>query len=141
MNALMEAAGRAWCERMAKTLEVQHIMPNGRPYLDRYFAAGWSPSNKRSGPAIFLHHFLSSDPDTEVHSHPWGWSASLIIAGGYREQRCGPDKQTHERVYRPGDVNILESDDRHRVELLTHDCWSVFLAGNFEKMWEFSPRC
>lgn len=138
---ISEFAARAWCQALARTLPVQHISPHGTPYLERYFAAGWSPTNKRSGPAIFLHHFVASDPDDQVHSHPWGWSASLILAGGYREERCDLDGTASVREYRPGDVNVLEADDKHRIDLLAGDCWSVFLAGNFEKAWAFAPRC
>ena len=80
---------------------MQHIQPQDRPYLDRYFAAGWSPVRKRPGPAIYLHHFLSSDPQVAVHSHPWDWSASLILAGGYREERCTGDGDRLVREYHP----------------------------------------
>jgi hypothetical protein len=76
-----------------------------------------------------------------VHSHPWGWSASLILAGGYREERCGPSGAVFVREYQPGDVNVLEADDRHRIDLLSADCWSVFLAGHFEKAWRFAAHC
>jgi hypothetical protein len=152
MNPLMERAARTWCEALARALPVQHIRPNGQPYLDRYFAAGWSPSSHRrtgerrdphreNSPAIFLHHFVASDPDDQVHSHPWGWSASLILAGGYREHRCTADGSAIVREYRPGDLNILEADDLHRVDLLAADCWSVFLAGNFQQAWTFAPTC
>ncbi len=132
---------RLWCEALARTLTVQHITRNGTPYLERYFAAGWSPTNRRSGPAMFLHHFVASDSGEAVHSHPWGWSASLILAGGYREERCGPDGHTIVREYRPGDVNVLEADDFHRIDLFESDAWSVFLAGRFEKAWTFAPGC
>lgn len=135
------AGARLWCQALACTLQVQRISPNGTPYLERYFAAGWSPTNRRTGPAIFLHHFLGSDPDDAVHSHPWGWSASLILAGGYREHRCGADGVVTVKEYHPGDVNVLEADDKHRVDLLEGDCWTLFLAGNFEKAWSFAPRC
>jgi hypothetical protein len=135
-----DALARAWCETLASTLQVQHIAPNGTPYLERYFASGWSPTNRRPGPAIFLHHFVASDPDDQVHSHPWGWSASLIVVGGYREERC-VEGQMVVREYHPGDVNVLEADDQHRIDLLSGDCWSVFMAGSFAKAWTFAPRC
>jgi hypothetical protein len=153
MTKAMEAAARIWCEALARTLPVQHISPNGTPYLDRYFAAGWTPPAHRrtgtdrrepgrdTGPAIFLHHFVASDPDDHVHSHPWGWSASLILAGGYREHRCVADGSAIVREYKPGDINVLEANDRHRVDLLEADCWSVFLAGNFQQAWTFAPSC
>jgi hypothetical protein len=134
---------RAWCRALAGTLPGQRIAPKGVPYLDRYFAAGWSPGARKSGPAIFLHHFVASDPAVEVHSHPWGWSASVILAGAYREERCIGHGVDHRRVreYGPGDVNVLRADDRHRIDLLTPDCWTLFLAGSFEKPWAFAPGC
>ena len=140
MTAITERAARMWIQALARTLEVQHISRTSAPYLERYFAAGWSPTNRRSGPAIFLHHFVASD-EADVHSHPWGWSASLILVGGYREERCGSDGQVIVREYHPGDVNVLEADDKHRIDLLASDCWTVFLAGHFEKPWAFSPHC
>ncbi len=139
---LNEAAARAWCVMIARVLTVRHIAPEGRPYLDRYFASGWNPSaGRRRGPAIFLHHFLASDPSHEVHSHPWAWSASLILAGGYREHRCTPGGGVTVREFHPGEVNVITADDRHRIDLLGADCWTVFLAGDFERAWEFAPLC
>jgi hypothetical protein len=132
---------QAWCRALAPLLEVQHIRPQGKPYLERYFVAGWSPSNRRKVKAsAFLHHFVSSDPDNEVHNHPWGWSCSLILVGGYREYRCGQHTATEVKDYRPGDVNILEAQDReaqdrHRIELLERDCWTLFLVGEVTQSW------
>lgn len=136
-----DTAARAWCEGIARTCGVQHIQPNGRPYLDRYYAAGWHPAARRQGPAIFLHHFLASDPSDAVHSHPWGWSASLIVVGGYREFRCRPGGGVVVRDFRPGDVNELGADDQHRIDLLGPDCWTIFLAGDFRQPWRFLPLC
>jgi hypothetical protein len=137
---LDDTAARSWCQALARSLPVQHIAPTGLPYLDRYFAAGWNPTTKRPGPAIYLHHFRASDPAVAVHSHPWGWSASLILAGGYREERCTPTGVVV-REYRPGAVNVLTAADQHRVDLLGEDCWTLFLAGSFERPWGFAPGC
>jgi hypothetical protein len=134
-------AARVWCETMARTLGVQEIRPQGKLYLDRYYAAGWHPARRQPGPALFLHHFLASDPDDQVHSHPWGWSASVILVGGYREHRCQPGGGVTVQEYRPGDVNILEATDKHRIDLLGRDCWTLFLAGSFQQMWKFHPLC
>jgi hypothetical protein len=74
---------RAWCEGLARGLPLQDIRPQGDvPYLVRYFCAGWNPQNHQPGPALFLHHFLNSDPDDALHSHPWAWGCSLILVGG-----------------------------------------------------------
>jgi hypothetical protein len=141
MTPAHERAARAWCEILSQTLAVQRIPRDGRPYLDRYFAAGWNPTSRRSSPSIFLHHFVASDSADAVHSHPWGWSSSLIMAGGYREERCRPDGSLQVRDYRAGDVNVLEPDDKHRITLLTADCWTLFLAGQYEQPWGFFPGC
>lgn len=136
-----DTAARLWCRAFAGTLLVDHIQRDGKPYLDRYYMAGWNPRNRQSGPALFLHHFLASDTHTHVHSHPWGWSASLIMAGGYTEERCTSGGTVETRTYRPGDVNVLEPNDRHRIDLITDDCWTLFLAGHFQQQWTFTPRC
>jgi hypothetical protein len=136
------ANARAWCVELSRVLSHQDIKRDGRPYLRRYFAAGWAPHvRRRVKAAIFLHHFVSSDGADQVHSHPWLWSASLILVGGYREIRCSRDGTQTTRVYQPGDVNLLTADDRHRVELLENDCWTLFMAGPYVKPWEFAPSC
>jgi len=136
-----ERSARFWCETFSRRLMVDHIRRNGAAYLDRYYAAGWSPVSTQSGPAIFLHHFVASDALASVHSHPWDWSASVILVGGYREQRCMVDGTQATREYRPGDVNVLLADDKHRIDLLGDDCWTLFLAGNYAKNWRFEPSC
>jgi hypothetical protein len=140
MTAFPEALARAWCTRLASTLPSQDIAPKGTPYLTRYFLAGWNPITKRPGPAVFLHRFVNSDPSDEVHSHPWAWSASLILAGGYREHRCRGEVRTV-TTFRPGDVNVIGADDLHRIELLEAECWTLFLVGDFAAPWGFAPAC
>ena len=132
---------RVACGKLAEGLRVQHILRDGRPYLDRYFVAGWDPVRKRPGPAVFLHHFVASDAASEVHSHPWAWSLSLILAGGYREIRCLADGRSEVRTYEPGSVNVLAPEDKHRIELLEGDCWTLFLAGEFARPWAFEAAC
>ena len=141
MSLALTAEAGAWARRLARTLDVQQIHPQGRPYLERYYAAGWHPRSRQPGPALFLHHFVGSDPAESVHSHPWSWSASLILSGGYREERCSSPGLREVREYRPGDVNILRPDDRHRIDLLESDCWTLFLVGDYAQPWGFSPRC
>lgn len=132
---------RRWCLETARTAPKHEIARAGAPYLTRYFVAGWNPETRHPGPAVFLHHFVASDPVDEVHSHPWGWSLSVILVGGYREIRCDHVGQVHVREYRPGETNVLQPDDRHRIELLTDECWTLFLAGDFARPWRFFPTC
>jgi hypothetical protein len=134
-------AARVFCERLARVLPGRAITPNGTPYLQRYYVAGWNPDRRIDAPSIYLHHFVASDPDDAVHSHPWAWSASLILVGGYRETRCLPSGARIERDYLPGEVNVILADDRHRIELLEGDCWTLFLAGPYLQPWGFHPLC
>jgi quercetin dioxygenase-like cupin family protein len=137
-----ERAARLWCQALARTLRMQRIDRDGTPYLERYFVVGWSPHNRQpAGSSVFLHHFVASDSAVSVHSHPWNWSASLILAGGYREERCDGNGSVSTKEFRPGDVNIIKADDKHRIDLLSKDCWTLFLAGTFEKPWGFAPSC
>lgn len=134
---MIGAAARTWCETMSCTLPVRHILREGRPYLDRYDVGGWSPRTPHHTGTVYLHHFLASDAAAAVHSHPWTWALSLILVGGYREHRCRPDGTWSTREFWPGDLNVLEASDRHRIELLEADCWSLFLAGAPAQAWRF----
>lgn len=134
------AIDRAWCETLARQLRKQTIRPGDAPYLDRFFVAGWTPRARRNGPAIFLHHFVGSDPREQVHSHPWG-AISLLLVGAYREHRCAADGRETVRDLQAGDVNVLAPDDRHRIELLTADVWTVFLASDYVQPWHVAPSC
>ena len=136
-----EAAVRVWCEGITRQTFAQDIKPRGTPYLLRYFIIGWNPLTKQANRStMYLHHFVASDPDGEVHSHPWAWGASLILVGGYREHRCTDGVSTVKDYY-PGDVNTFTSADLHRVELLTRDCWTLFLVGPYQQPWGFEPAC
>ena len=134
-------ATRQWCEQLARVLPGRKIEPHGKPYLERYYVAGWSPVNRIAAPSVYLHHFVASDPDDAMHSHPWAWSLSIILIGGYREQRCLPHGALVERTYYPGDQNLILAADRHRVDLLEGDCWTLFLTGPFLQQWQFYPLC
>lgn len=136
---------REWCEALARRTSMQAIPRDDQPYLERYFLAGWNPTVLAGGTphaaSVFLHHFLNSDHRDQVHSHPWGFSCSLILVGGYREERCDHAGRRTARIYRPGEVNVLEAATRHRIDLLEADCWTLFLVGRVTQGWAFSPAC
>jgi hypothetical protein len=46
-----------------------------------------------------------------------------------------------EQDYLPGSVNLLGPEDRHRIELLGADCWTLFLVGPYAQPWAFHPVC
>lgn len=107
-----------------------------------------------------LHHIVRPDEDEELHDHPWGdkrcrqastdhpWpraSAALILFGGYEEERRQGNAKNWRivrRRYMPGDLNVLYSDDFHRIDRLFNDLgsWSIFWTGPKTKSWQFWNR-
>ncbi len=123
----------------AKLIEVE-----GKPYVTRFYI-------KHNGrfPGIYLHHFYQSDPDRDLHNHPWAWSFSLILTGGYNELRFeaseGSLAHLEPTVYdrkAPG-YNFIRGDTFHRVILkdLKAGAWTIFVSGPDVKDWGFmTPR-
>ncbi len=119
-------------------------MPDGsEPFDERGDALEGAVWPKSLG--VYLHRFHRGDEDREVHNHPWDWSFSIILVGGYREQRRVLDEfaeadrmwSTEDRILRPGDVNHIGRHDFHRVELLDGECWTLFVAGPKTASWGF----
>ena len=127
--------------------------PNGEPYLERYFLF------RAIGVTACIHRFVADDPDRGLHDHPWGWAASLVLVGGYYEQRLisvpagrvlpfradRPDTHNpnpiivHTRFLWPGRFNFLRGDDFHRGTLRCGraEAWTVFVHGPRRKGWGF----
>lgn len=136
---------RKICEWLAKRLPSFTIpTPDGSPYLTRYYLFG---ADRKWG-NIFLHHFHSSDKDMApsgtyyLHNHPWPWSFSIILVGGYVEERRRTDDSIEERTYLPGSFNTLTDKDFHRVDLIGNDGWSLFFTGwrSDKRSWGFWDR-
>ncbi len=127
---------------LAARLPCRTIMGEAGPYLSRY-----TLYDIPGGGHAFLHYFHRGDADKTLHNHPW-CGESLILSGGYREERRevmavsgGRDVYcVTERVYLPGDVNVLQPDTFHRVDLLTDGCWTLFLVGARVQSWGFWDR-
>jgi hypothetical protein len=121
----------------------------GGPYLARWYLVGERPETdaqgnlvkgpRPSGPQIYLHRFFRSDPDEELHSHPWKWAIAIVLAGGYTEERRVGDRVITKRRG-PGSINLILADDYHRVDLIGDDSWSLFIAGPKVKGWFFWCR-
>lgn len=128
---------------------------DGKPYLTRWYVwprgprtAGDDYATPKAPFAVFIHYFHRSDDDRDLHSHPWDRSIAIILSGGYVEERDSEvysvnGRVTHvervRRTYRAGDVNVITSDDYHRVDLLYPDrgSWSLFIAGRNVGGWGF----
>lgn len=109
---------------------------DGSPYLTRWYVWPRRESDEeRSTPfGVYIHYFHRGDKDRDPHNHPWDHSVAIVLAGGYVEERDGV-----ERVFKPGDVNVIAQNDFHRVRLLDEKAgsWSLFVAGRRVQTWGF----
>ncbi|KKN63192.1 hypothetical protein LCGC14_0504620 [marine sediment metagenome] len=102
---------------------------DGERYLERYFLCKlwrWT---------FFLHRFRNSDPEEEVHDHPWN-SIAIILSGWYWEWRwLGGEEKLYVRRW----FNIVKGETFHRVTLPINDseCWTLFIHAPQFKPWGF----
>ena len=127
---------RRLCEAVAGRCRVRVIEGlDGSPFLSKYLLAGRATDGWR----LCLHQFHRGDEDPEPHNHPW-WCASLIVVGGYREERLRADGAVVATELRPGSVNVIGLDAFHRVDLLDGECWTLFLSAPRAQRWGFVDR-
>lgn len=138
---------------------VRHIEIEGAPYLDRWTL--WR--SRRLGWALFLHRFHSGDRERWLHDHPWRWAISLIVWGGYGEERLNR-RDIGELARHLGEkgralrfvrsmrfgalrnyrwlaapaINVLREQDFHRVtSVAPRPTWTLFLHGPRVRSWGF----
>ena len=105
----------------------------GAPKIHRYYLIG---TGKSFG--VFLHHFVGSDSPTQFHDHPWTWGVSLILRGGYIEERRGREAASSTRRWLGvGRLNLLRPGVFHRVELHKRTAWTLFVHGRKVRRWGF----
>lgn len=129
---------------LAATLPVRHIVgEDGTPYLSRYSLHGWMPDNQVVTPcSVYLHHIHRADSDEALHSHPWEWSQTTVLHGGYL-QTVGYLKPSGSLVV-AGDVHVLagagwnfEPGFMHRITGVWPDTWTLFMVGPKTASWGF----
>lgn len=129
---------------------------DGAPYLYRWYLFGepgghkyfpadqpmrWWQKALTWLPCVYVHRFVSSDSDPELHNHPWT-ATSWILVGGYIEERRVPALQgigyrVIIQTFRPGMLNHLAADTFHRVLLAESDAWSLIRIGEKVQTWGF----
>lgn len=101
------------------------VAKDGRVLLERFRLL----ETPRLG--VYLHRLVGADLDPNVfHDHPWSWSASLILAGGYIEERPGFGEENRQRRFRPGYINRIDRDTFHRITWISEGgAWSLYCRG------------
>ncbi len=103
------------------------------PYLIRWHIA----------PGLYLHKFVSSDPDRGWHCHPWAWSWSMLLWGSYYQSMPPTPVLADEygslaRTFYAGDMNYIVEGEYHRVLLQTPTVWTMFRHGpKHGRSWHF----
>ena len=138
---------RKLLKRITRRMQCRVIVgTNDEPYLERYYLGGWTPWNSGNSklfswlPGAMFHRFVRGDEDRELHNHPWKWSISLILAGGYQEERMMKGGKVTTFKVMPGSINFIRDNDYHRVDLLEEDCWTLFITGPKTQSWGFLNR-
>jgi hypothetical protein len=90
------------------------------PYLTRFTVLKSRYLN------VYIHCFHRSP---QPHNHPWKVSASLIVSGGYREERRTRGDAVQVKDFYPGAINVIRANDYHRVDLHVPETWTVFVSG------------
>lgn len=140
----------------AKRRPLRSIAIDGDEYLRRYYVCGrFLPDYFNGKPllgflpfTVYLHHFIRPDRDRELHNHPWDQSISVILTGGYDEERLYGHTFDGETVaggevleedYGPGAINVIDANDFHRVSALKADVetWTLFITGRKTQTWGF----
>lgn len=120
---------------------------DGRVYLNR-----WGIGHDRIG-GILLHRMEAPDPGIDLHDHPW-WFASLILWGGYTEQRADTRHASsmaaladrhprrlgrgYEQVRHPLSVRSMRLDECHTITALNRrTSWSLIVRGPRRRKWGF----
>lgn len=127
-----------WARRATHQVwQLQH--PDGTPYLTRHVLWGANALEDHD-PTVpssaFVHEIHTADADRHMHNHPWAWSASVVLAGGYTEMRGGPGLE-YTRAHREGDLVLFRPDDYHRITTVEPGTVTLFLCGRETHNWGF----
>lgn len=120
------------------------IETDGDKYIERMLVP------KLGGARMMLHHILRPDRDDHLHDHPWRTAYSVVLAGGYREERqIGPHGNRFSRyvggqelLTRQGrriSENDLSAGIYHRITFVEPDTWSLVVTGERDtsRKWGF----
>jgi len=116
---------RAWAVFCPK----DEIFLFGELYMTRFYLRG-TPGG--DGPSVRLQHIHMPDGDRRLHNHPWHVAESIILRGGYVEERetsafPWEPYATAFHYLRALDRNSITASTLHRIIALdSSECWTLF---------------
>lgn len=147
---MLERFVRGALERVSRHLPYREISGEKGVFLRKYLL--YRTSQEKDSVRIHLHHFLRGDEDKEPHDHPWSWAVSLILVGGYTEERLIPKPISYipfsrsgrlgfamvKIPFKPFSINYIGLETKHRVTIPEgKDAWTLFISGPVVKSWGF----
>ena len=88
---------------------------------------------------LMLHNIRRPDADRALHDHPWSF-ASLILRGGYIEERRADSGRPRRLHYHAGNLNLVRAESLHRIDSLSGSVWTLVAHGPRRRVWGFSPQ-
>lgn len=140
------------CNFIARHLPLRVIDVDDEPYLLRFYIAGraplqlWPHGTKAVMEwlpfTVYLHGFVQPDGDRALHNHPWSRAFSIVLSGGYdEERRQGVRGDFSIRRLYPGWINSIGCDTFHRIDRLHPGrdglVWTLFFTGRKSSTWGF----
>lgn len=137
-----------WCadrliRRALRTPYFHLLHDDGSLYMERYwlFRSRWLSAR--------IHHLCTPDYDRHLHDHPWTF-LSVVLRGGYVELRPADiEPQFYDDGIEPavvgarkaGSVAIRFATDRHLIQHVEPDTWTLFITLSKVQWWGFhTPR-
>lgn len=133
-------------QALAASLPVRRITAEGGAlYMSRYKLHGWMPDNQGDFPcSVYLHNIHLADADDALHSHPWAWSQTTVLHGGYYQTfghlsgADGIDRESRgEEWVCAGDARHHPPGFVHRIHEVLPDTWTLFVVGPKAASWGF----
>lgn len=125
-------------------------MPDGSPYLARLYKGKSKADLDRRGTknfGWFLHQYLAADSERWLHDHPFKWSFSIVLRGGYIEEVLdyfdvgeANDAYPATKLKKVRFFNIITKRKFHRIVSVEPGTWTLFFHGKRMKRWGFLMR-
>ena len=131
-----------WLIKRAMKTPYTHIRHPEGVYMERYWLFNPYPpetsgKSNRFPISIRIHHICLPDRARDLHDHPWN-ARTIILKGGYLEQRLEGKWQYTFYERNPGDTAKINFGEFHTIESLAEGgAWTLFITGKYRGTWGF----